>query len=122
MAARMIKKQNVSTLFGPVCGDSAVVVGGLFKKLSFFYLNNISHISALAAYTNTAVFLWTTLRADFRNTIKYPTVFNAAGTLNGLVTATANVLNQYNWTEVGFVFSTTDTAIETITFCIHYAR
>jgi ABC-type branched-subunit amino acid transport system substrate-binding protein len=32
LAARMIKKQNVSAIFGPTCRDAGVVVAGLFKN------------------------------------------------------------------------------------------
>jgi hypothetical protein len=105
-----------------VCLKTALIKFWLsnFECDRFLYITRI--FLALAAYTNTLIFLWTTIRADLRNTEKYQTVFNSGGTLNGLVTVTTNVINHYNWKEVGFVFTTTKSTTENIPFCNDYAR
>ncbi|KAI6170893.1 Guanylate cyclase [Aphelenchoides bicaudatus] len=86
-ASRMIKHQDVSALFGPTCITSAETVG------------------ALATFYNIPIFLWSTMNYDFINRKKYPTSVSAAGTVGGLLTATTNVLKQYNWTQIGFLYT-----------------
>jgi hypothetical protein len=55
--------------------------------------------------------------------LKYPTILNGAGSVNGLVTSTANVLRQFNWTEAGFVYTDIDNNnAEHIPICKNYFK
>jgi hypothetical protein len=64
-----------------------------------------------------------TVSADFNNRIKYPTVVGSGGTVIGLVSSTSNVLRQFNWTQVGFLYTDIDSReSEHVPFCKHYAK
>ncbi|KAI6177871.1 Guanylate cyclase [Aphelenchoides bicaudatus] len=101
----MIKRQNISAMFGPTCIESAETVG------------------ALATYSKIPIFLWSTMNSEFLNRKKYPTSVSAAGTVTGLLIATANVLKKYNWTQVGFLYTEAINGhAEYVPFCTDYAN
>lgn len=52
--------------------------------------------------------MWTTVGNNFRNKLKYPTVVAAGGTVRGLVSATSNLIKNFNWTEAGFLYTDVD--------------
>lgn len=114
----MIKYENVSALFGPTCIESRCI-----SQILFICLNlGAQLVSALASFSKIPVFLWSTVNADFINRIKYPTVISAAGTVSGLVTATINVLKQYNWTQIAFLYTREDgNMAEHVPSCEFYA-
>jgi hypothetical protein len=100
----MIKREKASAMFGPICIPPAEIN------------------AALATYANVVMFLWSTVGAGFLDRVKYPTSVGSAGTVLGLVSSTANTLKQFNWTEVGFMYTDIDPReAENLPFCKHYA-
>lgn len=87
-ASNMTRNYSVSAIFAPPCPGGAPIV------------------AAFGAYKNIPIFSWAPLSSDFRNRVRYSTIINSAGTVNGLVLASANVLEYFNWTEVGFLHAT----------------
>jgi hypothetical protein len=91
--------------------------------LTFFQLQlGAEIVGSLATYTNTPVFLWSTVSGNFVSRVKFPTVVSSAGTVNGFTTALANVMKQYNWTQIAFLYTTVDGAnAEHVPFCGEFA-
>lgn len=103
-AAQMVKQQKIDCILGPTCIQDIEIVG------------------SLANFKNIPIFPWTTSGPDFRDKVKYPTAMSAAGSINGLVSSTSNVIRHYNWTQLAFLYTDIENDYaENVPFCKHYS-
>ncbi|KAI6203984.1 Guanylate cyclase [Aphelenchoides besseyi] len=101
-ASQMIMRDQVSAILGPVCPEEARMVG------------------SLAAYKNrpVPVFPWgVALPPEFYDIKNYGTVMPMSGTVRGMIIALSNVLSNYNWTQIAFVYNMDETIGENIPEC-----
>ncbi|KAI6199081.1 Guanylate cyclase [Aphelenchoides besseyi] len=83
-------------------------------------------VSSLSSYESIPTFLFgAPMPLDFSSNQTpplYPTSFPTAGTVLGTVVALANVLNQYNWTQVGYLMTGSKEPTESIPTCAYISE
>ncbi|KAI6179793.1 Guanylate cyclase [Aphelenchoides besseyi] len=95
--AKLITNHNVTAIFGPVCPQSARVVG------------------AITGYNNVMTFPWGIAMSSDFFAGKYKTVMPIT------MVALAHTMNRYNWTKIGFVYNAITSLDESIPICGYFS-